>query len=55
MPMGTMRRRCQEHHEHMNTLDGERGGADTIEDISGDRNMTGDVPDKDSSPVTPVS
>ena len=27
----------------MNTLDGERGGADTIEDISGDRNETGDT------------
>ena len=32
-----------------NTLDDERGGADIIEDISGNRNMTGDVPDKDSS------
>ena len=42
VPMGTCgaKRRRQ---QHVRTLDGERGGADTIEDPSGDRNETGDT------------
>ena len=65
-PLGSTCRwaRCGANAENtMNTLDGERGGADTIEDISGDRNKTGDttthgtsyIPRRNAAPETTES